>query len=253
MTAQQLSHTQPFTGAPPLTATLTRALTAVSVPIFAGAVRWWVAGTKGGIELRAALSGTVPASVQRPTRVAAGSGLLAARLAVAVAGYRPFTTVLPDHRRPGLLAVLRLGALGEPTPTERALFGALVRPAAAPARMAAAAAVPLLRRAVDTEGAWLRSSLDPADRARMEAMLAEVGGDASPDAQLLVVGSHHDLPAADLRAGLAVRRLLLCAAAFGLVGDVLAGPRELARRRRELPGAGPGLIPQVLLQVGPAG
>ncbi|GEL18130.1 hypothetical protein PA7_19670 [Pseudonocardia asaccharolytica DSM 44247 = NBRC 16224] len=234
-----------------LTAALDRALTAVSTPMFTGAVRWWVSGTNGGIELRTAVSGNIPVSVQRPTRVAAGSALLAARLAIAVAGYRPFTTLLPDHRRPGILAVLRKGGAAEPNQSERALYGALVQPAVERAGrpIGVAATLPLLRRAADTEGAWLRSSLDPGDRTRMEALLDESGGAVPSGGLLVVVGSHHDLPTGDLRAGLAVQRVLLCAAALGLSAEVLAGPVELARRSHELPGAGPGLVPQVLLQV----
>ena len=50
---------------------------------------------------------------------AAGSALFATRLAVAVAGVRPFTVLVPDPQQPSLLAVLRLGPASEPTRAER--------------------------------------------------------------------------------------------------------------------------------------
>jgi hypothetical protein len=75
----------------------------------AGAGGWRVAGTRSGIEVRAAIGARFSTAVQRLTRVEAGSAVLAARLAVAVSGFRPFTALFPDPQHPGVLAVLRCG------------------------------------------------------------------------------------------------------------------------------------------------
>lgn len=240
---------------PALTTALDLAFSAVGGSVLPGAGRWWVTGGSGGIELRAAIGAHLPLSVQRATRLAAGSALLAARLAVAVSGARPFTTLVPDSAHPGLLAVLRSGNSAEPTQAERALFGALVCPRTTrpdlPVRVTAA--LPLLRHAVNAEGAWVRSPQHPTDRARMAALVQEEasrGGSCGP--LLVVVGSHHGLPAGDLQAGQAVQRLLLTARTLGLRGAVLLGPVGLAARRaRDVPGAGPGLMPLALVQVRP--
>lgn len=223
---------------------------AATAPQFQGVNHWWVKVVHGSLELRTISGLPVTAPAGRSTRVAAGTALLAARLAMAVAGARPFTTLAPDPRRPAVLAMLRPGAAAAPTRVERVLYRALVRPEAPSLGRTVGPALPLLRRAADVEGAWLRSVTDRVDRFRL---MAAVGREhaSDPESALLVLGSHV-CPAGEIRAGQALRRTLLTAQALGLRGEVLAGPVELSGVRvRDIPGAGVGLLPQVVLAVRP--
>jgi hypothetical protein len=135
---------------------LNGAVDMATAPPFPHAHHWWARVVGDSVELRAPNSTYLVAPVQRMTHVAAGTALFAARLAVAAAGVRPFTTLVPDPHRPGLLAVLRLGPESEPTRAERALHRALVRPETPRLGRLVGPALPLLRRAADAEGAWLR-------------------------------------------------------------------------------------------------
>ena len=255
MTVETLErHVGATDGRAALTDVLDLALAALAEPVpgLTVAGRWRVAGARGGIEVRAALGDTRPVWVQRLTRLAAGPALLAVRLAVAVTGRRPYTTLFPEPAHPRILAVVRQGTAGPPTQAERALFAVLVRgPRTGDVPAPDVRAVlPLLRCAVDAEGAWLHTVSDPADRERLATSLTPVR-DADPDDELLVLGSHHHSPAGDLQAGQAMQRVLLTARFLGLDAAVLADPSELAgRRSADVPGAGPGLLPQIVLCVG---
>jgi hypothetical protein len=66
-----------------------------------------------------------------------------------------------------------------------------------------------------------------------------------------VLGSHLG-PACEIRAGQALRRMLLTAQAIGLRGVLLAGSLEHAgTRERDIPGARGGLMPQAVPEVRP--
>ncbi|MHA6619162.1 hypothetical protein [Pseudonocardia sp. DLS-67] len=249
MTAEHLAR-QPALGsndrASPLAATLDAALAEVDVRPFAGARRWWVVSKNGGIELHVTWTPHLHTPALRATRVAVGSALLAVRLAVAVSGCRPVTALLPGGRTRGVLAIVRCGAPARPTRVERVLFDALVRARPAAASVPAALAMPQLRSSVETEGAWLRTVVDPADGERLRRLLGLV-----PGSLLAVLGSHGELPAADLVAGQGLQRLLCTANALGVAVDVVGGPVELGERPRT--GGGFGLTEQVLVQVGRSG
>lgn len=232
----------------PLAVALDAALAEVTDRPFAGARRWWVVSKNGGIELHVTWAPHLHAPALRATRVAAGSALLAVRLAVAVSGFRPVTALLPGGRTRGVLAIVRCGAPAEPTRAERVLFDALVRPRPAAARVPATLALPQLRSAVETEGAWLRTVVDPADGERLRRL---VPGEPVPGSLLAVLGSHGELPAADLVAGQGLQRLLCTANALGVPVDVLGGPVDLGERPRT--GAGFGLAEQVLVRIGHSG
>jgi len=234
------------------------ALTETTEMPFAEAGRWRVVGSSDGIEVRAAVNVHLPVAAQRLTRVAAGPALLAVRLAIAVSGFRPFTTSLPDPQRPRVLAVVRCGAARAPSQAERALFAELVN---APREQEGESrsdglrvVLPLLRRAADAEGVWMRTVSAPGDRRRLLAgqpTVPAVPG-AGEQPLLLVIGSYGGLPSGDLHAGQAMQRALLTARSFGLRATVLAGPTGLATlwRRIGVPDSSPGLLPQVVLQVG---
>ncbi len=215
---------------------------------FPGARRWWVSTKDDGIELHTQWAPHVSTPVLRSTRVAAGSALLAVRLAVAVSGTRPVTTLLPGGRARGLLAIVRCGTVDRPTRAERVLFDSLVRARRPDREISVALAMPLLRSAAEAEGAWLRTVVDPAECDRLRALLPDDrAGNAPSGALLAVLGSHGELPAGDLRAGQALQRVRCTARALGLAATVLAGPAGLVRARRA--GMVPGLVPQVLVQV----
>jgi hypothetical protein len=251
MTAEKLLSRQTAAGPAGGRSALDLALVAVGEPEWARAGRWWVVCARDALEVRAALGGRLPAGAQRLTRLAAGPALLAVRLAVAVSGHRPFTTLFPDPRHPAVLAVVRSGTPAPPTQTERALFAALVAPGQVRSVPTFRAALPLLRRAADVEGAWMRSVVEEGDRERLLTLLP--GADraaAAPDARLLVLGSHHLRPTGDVEVGQAMQRVRLTARALGLTAAVIAGPAELAPlRAADVPGAGPGLLPQLVLQL----
>lgn len=75
-----------------------------------------------------------------------------------------------------------------------------------------------------------------------------------PEPLVVMIGTHHDLPVAQLRAGEALQRVLLTATAVGLSTSVIAGPVEVEQTRRALGAVlGPGLHPQILVRVGHGG
>jgi hypothetical protein len=232
--------------ASPLAAALDAALTQVAAAPISGARRWWVTTKGDGIELHSVWAPHIPAPVLRATRVATGTALLAARLAVAVSGSRPVTTLLPGERPRGVLAIVRCGTVAGPTRAERVLFDALAR-ARRPGRVAPVAlAMPLLRSAAEAEGAWLRTVIDPADGDRLRGLPpGDPAGIVPPGGLLAVLGSHGELPQGDIRAGQALQRVLCTARALGVAVSVLAGPVDLP------PGGHAGLMPQVLVQVTP--
>jgi hypothetical protein len=214
---------------------------------FPGARRWWVTTKDDGIELHTQWAPHVSTPVLRSTRVAAGTALLAVRLAVAVSGTRPVTTVLPGGLSRGLLAIVRCGTVARPTRAERVLFDSLARTRRPDREISVSLAMPLLRSAAEAEGAWLRT-VDPAECDRLRALLPDDRArNVPPGALLAVLGSHGELPAGDLRAGQGLQRVRCAARALGLAATVLAGPAGLVPARRA--GVVPGLVPQVLVQV----
>jgi hypothetical protein len=242
---------EPSDRASPLAVALDASLAEIATRPFAGVRRWWVVSKNGGIELHVSWAPHLPAPALRATRVAAGSALLAVRLAVAVSGFRPVTTLLPGGRTRGVLAIVRCGTAAGPTRAERVLFDALVGARRPDVAVPVSLAMPQLRSAVETEGAWLRTVADPADGERLRRLLPADSADTAPGSLLAVLGSHGELPAADLVAGQGLQRLLCTASALGVAADVLVGPVELGERPRT--GAGIGLTEQVLVQIGQTG
>jgi hypothetical protein len=156
-------------------------------------------------------AGTDPSA--RLARLACGTALRAARLAVAVQGHRPVVS-WPDHR--GLLAVLHAGDVAAPR-REDALLHAVLRGAYAPQlfrRPSRTAALQQLRRAAETEGAWLRVPDDVPGRSPALGPCwddpddaAWTGGGAGSGAGTVaaLIGAAGPVPAVDLRVGQAPR------------------------------------------------
>ncbi|NMH99305.1 hypothetical protein [Pseudonocardia acidicola] len=223
------------------------AILAAAVPAHRAGLPWRLRWVDRGFELRAnrrSLPDDDPGA--RELRLVSGAALLEIRLGVSVQGRRPVTTLVPDPSQPGLLAVLRIGERGRPTPEELALHEAAAdgfapRPAVPPVRAAA-----LLRRAAETEGAWLRTV--PTTRSRSTGETPPAGG---PVPLTVVLGGYDDRPVAQLQAGQAMRRVELTASVLGLDTAVLPVAVDDPDVRRTLTGlVGPGLHPQVVLRVG---
>jgi hypothetical protein len=228
------------------------ALAAVVACPVPAARRWWVTVERTQIEVHAAGAPHVATPVGAATRVWAGAAVFAARLAVAVSGFRPVTTLLPVGVPRSVVAIVRRGAAAPPTRAEQLLFAALLarpgphgRPPVPPA-----AARAHLRGACDAEGVRSRTAVTPEERGRLRALLPAVP-DPPEEGLLLLLGTDHDLPISGLRAGQGLQRVMCTASALGARGAVLAGPVELAQIG--VPGragAGLGLVPQVLVHVG---
>jgi hypothetical protein len=221
-------------------------LDAVPPRPFATAHRWWVIVERSEIEVHVAGAPHGASPADAATRVAAGTALLAVRLAVASSGYRPVTTLLPGGLARSAVAVVRPGVPAPPTPVERVLFAALCTPRSGMSR----AEVPLpavrarLRAAADAERLLLRTAATAEERARLFAHLparpVPAGG------LLVLLTTEHGLPVSGLRAGQGLQRVLCTAGTLGLLATVLAGPAELWPPGRP---PRPGAVPQVLVHV----
>ncbi len=196
---------------------------AVPVP---GARRWWVEVIRRGAELHGEVAPGSASPGSAETRLAAGAGLFVVHLDVVASGIRPVTALLPRSGRPGLLALLRHGTAAPPTPAERTLHAAL-RGGPRPVAVGPAGLRPFLRQAAEAEATWLRSAATPTDRAALAALLLHGRPDPGRDGLLVLVAGPRDLPVCQLRAGLAVQRVLLTAATLGYTGEVLAGRGRL--------------------------
>lgn len=204
-----------------------------------GSAPWFVTAVDDGVAVRSVVRrwSLAEEPLARVTRVAAGAGLRAIRLAVAAQGRRPQVTHPVEE---GLLAVVRPGESYEPRPLERALYAVLRdqgRPQGADGpRDAAARAV--LRRAAETESAWLRGighPVVPGDELgpAWPGLLDEQA--SRPEPVFVLVGAAGRVPHADLRTGQAVEALRLTAALLGLCTAVVAAPADPGALRARLP------------------
>ncbi|MFR9802968.1 hypothetical protein ACL02T_11765 [Pseudonocardia sp. RS010] len=204
-----------------------------------GSAPWFVSAVDDGVALRSVVRRWSHAEEPpaRLTRVAAGAGLRAVRLAVAAQGRRPQVTHPGEE---GLLAVVRPGEARPPRPLERALHGALrdhgrPRVAEGPSGPATRS---MLRRAAEMENAWLRrighpvvpgDELGPAWPGPLDE------GELRPAPDFVLVGAAGRVPHADLRTGQAVEALRLTAALLGLRTAIVAAPADPAALRARLP------------------
>lgn len=217
---------------------------------------WHVRAVDRGVEIRVPAAGRVPAggSAVRGALITTGRALFTMRLALANAGFRPVTTLAPYPNRPAVVAILRYGAAAAPTPDERALYAALIGRGRYPRRLVTGPGLlPLLRRAAETEGAWLRGADSPDEREALAARLPDelVRGIRDPRYLPILLGTHHDEQSARLQAGEALERVVLTASALELEALVRAVPVTLT----SAPAAKSaflerGLTPQALLLVG---
>ncbi|GAA5162197.1 hypothetical protein GCM10023321_47420 [Pseudonocardia eucalypti] len=189
---------------------------------------------------------------RRGLRLAGGAALFNLRIAVATLGRRPVTTLLPSPSRHELLASVRMGAPierpDELTQLHAVLSGTSMRPF--PGSAPLPPSVPhALRRAVQLEGCWLKR----VDQGGSEDLRAELGLGyevTGSTRMLAVLGSYHDLPAAQLSAGQAGQHLALTAARCGLVTSMLPAALSAPTVRTALVRSlGRSLYPQMMLRI----
>jgi hypothetical protein len=202
-------------------------------------------------------------------RMSCGAALFNLRLAIANLGFEPETTLVPDPTEPALLATIVAGQQRRATAAETALYDAIPRRTSNhhPFRRGT---VPLpvrtaLREAAQAEGCWLDFLVSAgavamagelvrsADRVlhRDEAYRTElaqwnpdaaaddpadilIGGEATADPVVAVLGVDADLPFHDLLAGQALQRMLLTTTMAGLAASLFFQPIEVAPAREEL-------------------
>lgn len=173
--------------------------------------------------------------------LACGGALLNLRLAVQDMGVSADVRLSPDPVNPELLAVVHTENERLATTWERQLARASVlKDVPSVPTMTLDAALPELRRAAEIEQAWL-APLSGDDAAAIHAP----GG-----ALVVVVGSLHDDLRALLRAGQAIRRVVLTAATLGLRTSILTEPVATATSRAELRSLiGDALFPHAVLAI----
>ncbi len=90
---------------------------------------WRFRATPQWLELRADHARDLPRTdpARREELISCGAALYGLRLAIREIGYRPAVRLLPDPARPGLLALVRLGAAAPATADELRLLAALPR------------------------------------------------------------------------------------------------------------------------------
>jgi hypothetical protein len=177
--------------------------------------------------------------------LACGGALLNLRLAVHDLGVYADVRLAPDPARPTLLAVVRPDNERPATTRERQLVSVILDPArivAEPFPIVPPATVQELRRAAEIEHAWLA----PLSGAQLDALHDVV----DEEDLVVVIGSLHDDVRALLRAGQAVRRVVLTAAVLGLETFVVAEPVATPAARSALRMAiGGALSPHAVLRV----
>lgn len=125
----------------------------------------------------------------RELRIACGAALFTLRLALIDLGVRPMVTVLPDRRRPTLIARIRRGGSIRATPEQRRLLEAVPRRhtnrhpftvvgVTLPEQHA-------MRRAAADEGAWLHVVSGSAERATVQRLAARAHREQADDPAFL--------------------------------------------------------------------
>lgn len=209
---------------------------------------WLFHCTATTIELH--LTGDTAANTAPDEVLACGGALLTLRLAVQAMGVYADVRLVPDDRRPGLLAVVRPEHERVATTWDRQLAHASTGCASTLAGQAAStpvAALPELRRAAELEQAWLA----PLTRAQLATLRMPTTG---PSSLIAVIGSlQHDVRAL-LQAGQAVRRVALTAVTLGLRTTVRPEPVATRTARAALRTLiGGALEPRAVLDVSAPG
>lgn len=150
--------------------------TAALAPSLHNSQPWLFHPERDHLELLADRERWLPVSDRggRELRIACGAALFNLQLAIMAAGVRPVVTVLPDPRRPELIARVRLGGRRRPSPEEQRLHAAIPRRHTNRRPFFPTPVTPAecceLRRAATDEGCWLHMVVEPDDRATLAAL-----------------------------------------------------------------------------------
>jgi hypothetical protein len=190
----------------------------------------------------------------RESVLSCGAALLNLRLAIRALGVYPAVQLLPDPRRPNLLAVVRPQGHTVVRAVDRELADAILpgrtdhglfHPTPVPLAVVAS-----LRQAARTERAWL-PTLTAAHRTILYGLIPAPGRDVASESLVAVIGTFHDSSLARLQAGQAVQRVLLTATVAGLSASfrsqVVAVPSARKQLRELIVN---GLWPQAVLHLG---
>lgn len=200
---------------------------------------WTWRCTPTAIELWAPLTSALSS---RESLVAAGGALVNLRILIRARGVLPDTRLLPDAKRPDLIAAVRPLNTGGASERDQALATAVQLYPAPPraAGPASADALTSLRHVARSERAWM--GLIPTG---MQPLGQTVEG------EFVVIGTVLDGATARLQAGQATHRVLHTATVDGVTAVVVAGalltPDDRLKLRLQL---GSGLWPQAVLRVG---
>lgn len=171
----------------------------------------------------------------RSLHLSCGAALLNLRLAAAQLGREPVVRLLPDRTRPSLLASVRLAGSHRTSPSERLLYAATMRPMPTPGPYGSQPP-PLSVANELTEAARLEgASLNPGD------------SDGT-----YVLSTRGDGPAEWLRAGQALQRILITAAAGTSATSFTYEAVPLPTQASAHPNLQSGDIPQALIHLGAA-
>ena len=149
----------------------------------------------------------------RFVHLSCGAALLNLRLAAAQLGREPVVRLLPERTTPTLLATVRLTGPHRIAPFERLLYATTLRPIPDPARS--------IGRGLP--GAILNELIEAARLEGATLSTGTVGLDTTPTAVLCTRG---DGPAAWLRAGQALQRVVLTAAARAVATAYLSAAAD---------------------------
>jgi len=251
--------------------------TAARAPSPANSQPWRFRMRGGAVELLVEthpLTGLGPESIRQAT-LAAGAALYNLRLAVGHLGYEPHVTLYVDEADGDLLAQLRAGNRRPPEPDDERLLAAVNRRhshrgAFDPEGLSDRLVARLADAALAEEARLLDRTQGP-QRHTLDAIVDAGGGDDDPvavaglrapwvpmtggeESRTLVLVTDDDDRAAWFRAGQALQRLLLEAAAVWAFARLTTAPLEAPgareRVRREVCD---GSYPQVILQMGHLG
>ncbi|GJF01089.1 hypothetical protein [Pseudonocardia sp. D17] len=202
-----------------------------------GPTPWYIDAVPDGVAMRMIVRRWTEASSPDAVlaRIAAGTALRAARLAVVGFGRRPVTAHGPE---PGVVAVLRAGGRREPCPEETAMLDGQRR-SGVPRRpdpvVPEVGLLPWLRRAAEREGAWARST---GPMPHVDVGPAWPDGRAVPEHPSgLLLGTDGLALHADVRLGQAIEAVRLTAAALGWWTRIAAAPADRDRLREALRGS----------------
>ncbi|TNC23533.1 hypothetical protein [Amycolatopsis alkalitolerans] len=185
----------------------------------------------------------------RESLAACGAAVLNIQLALRASGHAATVDLLPDHTRPGLVAVVWIRATCVPSYHERALARAIPALREHHGPFAGGPVPQRVRTALVHAAAREEAELALLEPAAAVGTLKEQLSDS--DGLVAVLSSHTDTARGQLQAGRALQRVLLTSSVHGAQAAVLLRPDAVQKARPELRGfLGCQVHPQAVLEFG---